>query len=143
MSEEKDLERLRKEKEKIIEKKGNIILPNTPDGVVHIPNDAEWHKFREQYGNMPIAIDFSATWCGPCKFFGPIFAKIQSEFKGKMLFVHVDIDEFPELANGFGVTGVPTTSIIFGDKEFERQVGAAPEPMFRQMVQKVLQKLKR
>ncbi len=143
MSEDNELERIRREKEKIIEKMGISMLPNTPDGVVHIPNEAEWQKFREQYADMPIAIDFSATWCGPCKFFGPIFAKIQSEFKDKMLFVHVDIDEFPELANGFGVTGVPTTSIIFGEKEIERQVGAAPEPMFRQMVQKALQKLHR
>jgi thioredoxin len=143
MSEDKELERIRQEKAKIIEKMGITILPNTPSEVVHIANEAEWQEFREKHANVPIAIDFSATWCMPCKFFQPIFAKIQSEFADKMAFVHVDIDEFPELANGFGVTGVPTTSIIFGDKELERQVGAAPEPMFRQMVQKVLQKLKR
>jgi thioredoxin-like negative regulator of GroEL len=59
-----------------------------------------------------------------------------------MVFVHVDIDEFRELANDFGVTGVPTTSIILGERELEHQVGAAPEPMFREMVQRALEKAK-
>ncbi len=143
MSEDKELSRIRKEKAKTIEKVSTTVVSNMPSGVVDIPGEGEWQEFRAKYGNIPIAIDFSATWCGPCKFFAPIFSKIQSEFKDKMLFVHVDIDEFPDLANGFGITGVPTTSIIFGDKEMERQVGAAPENMFRQMVQKVLQKLKK
>jgi len=143
MSDDRELERIRKEKAKIIEKMGITILPNTPGEVIHISNETDWQTLLGKHKNMPIAIDFSATWCMPCKFFAPIFAKLQSEFGDKMVFVHVDIDEFPELANGFGVTGVPTTTIIFGEKEVERQVGASPEPMFRQMIQRALQKLKK
>src|SRR5271157_6137585 len=139
MSDDPDLERIREEKAKELENLGITIMPNE---IVHISNKNEWEELQTNYKGIPIAIDFSATWCMPCKFFAPIFEKIQQEYGSEMVFVHVDIDEFRELANGFGITGVPTTSIILGERELERQVGAAPEPMFREMVQRALEKVK-
>ncbi|WP_302314743.1 co-chaperone YbbN, partial [uncultured Muribaculum sp.] len=72
---------------------------------------------------MPVVVDFSATWCPPCKQFKPIFHKLAKKYKGKVNFIYVDIDKAPQLAEQYGVTSVPT--ILFVDKEgvINRNIG--------------------
>lgn len=76
---------------------------------------------------MPVVVDFSATWCPPCKQFKPIFHKLAKKYKGKVNFIYVDIDKAPQLAEQYGVTSVPT--ILFVDKEgvINRNIGFMTE----------------
>jgi thioredoxin 1 len=53
-------------------------------------------------------VDFTATWCGPCKVLGPEIDKMSAEYAGKALVVKVDVDQSPELASRFAVMSVPT-----------------------------------
>lgn len=59
-------------------------------------------------GTQDAIIDFSATWCGPCKRLSPILDDLAKEYSGKIIFYNVDIDACRELAQAYGVSSVPT-----------------------------------
>lgn len=58
-------------------------------------------------GNKPAIIDFYADWCGPCKIASPILDEIGAEFSGKILVYKINTDQEQELAQIFGITGIP------------------------------------
>jgi thioredoxin len=58
-------------------------------------------------GTKPAIIDFYADWCGPCKIAGPILEEIGSEYAGKVLVYKINTDQERELAQVFGITGIP------------------------------------
>ena len=68
-------------------------------------------------------VDFSATWCGPCRMMAPILEDISDKYKGKYFFYQVDIDSAEELAGAFNITVVPTIVIYYEGKEIGRTSG--------------------
>ncbi len=72
---------------------------------------------------MPVLVDFFATWCGPCKMLGPVLESVAQEFQGKAKVVKVDIDESPELAGQYGITAVPTLLVFSGGKVVQKAMG--------------------
>ena len=60
---------------------------------------------------LPVVIDFSATWCGPCKKIAPIIEELAAEYEGKVNIFKCDVDENDELTSKFGIRNVPT--VIF------------------------------
>ncbi len=68
-----------------------------------------------QPADLPILIDFSAVWCGPCKKFAPIFHAAAEEYKGKFYFYTVDIDKCPEMAKTYSATSIPQVSVLYPD----------------------------
>jgi thioredoxin 1 len=73
--------------------------------------------------SVPFLLDFSATWCGPCKVLSPIVDKLADEFTGKVRVGKLDIDESPGVATKFSIRGVPTVLIFKGGEEAGRHVG--------------------
>ncbi|HEX4447138.1 MAG TPA: thioredoxin [Polyangiaceae bacterium] len=71
----------------------------------------------------PFLLDFSATWCGPCKVLSPIVDKLADEFQGKVKVGKLDIDDSPGVATKFGIRGVPTVLVFKGGEEAARHVG--------------------
>lgn len=69
--------------------------------------------------NKPTIVDFSASWCPPCRQLKPIFEKLAEEFKGRINFVTIDVDENPELSQSYGVQSIPM--MIFLDKDGQIQ----------------------
>lgn len=69
------------------------------------------------------AVDFFATWCGPCKMLGPIFVSVSQEMANEVNFVKVDIDQFNEIASKYGVQSVPTIIYFKNNQEVARTVG--------------------
>ena len=67
----------------------------------------------------PMIVYFSATWCPPCKQLKPIFEKLAEEFKGRVDFVTVDVDENPQLAQAYGVQSIPM--MVFLNKDGQIQ----------------------
>ncbi len=69
-------------------------------------------------------VDFSATWCGPCKMLAPTLNELASELAGKVKIVTMDIDDSPEVAARFGVRSIPCLVLFRDGKEISRTVGA-------------------
>jgi len=109
------------------------IMKNEPINVT----DAAFEKAVLQ-SSLPVIVDFWAPWCGPCKMVAPILDKIAQEYAGKVLVAKVNTDSDSEMAMQYGIQGIPTMLFVFGGKVINRQVGALPEPMLREVIDQFL-----
>lgn len=73
--------------------------------------------------DMPLVVDFWASWCMPCKIFAPVVEEVADELDGKANFGKVDVDEEQALATEYGIANIPTLVIFQNGKEKERLVG--------------------
>jgi thioredoxin 1 len=76
---------------------------------------------------VPVLVDFSATWCQPCRAIAPLVNQLAGEYEGRVKVTTVDIDESPATAQKFQIRGVPTLLMIKGGKVVGQQVGAVPK----------------
>ncbi len=81
-----------------------------------------------------VLVDFTASWCGPCKALAPVIEKLADEAAGKYKVVKVDIDEAPTLARRYGIRGVPTVMAFRGGAQVAQQVGLTNLETLRRMV---------
>lgn len=86
----------------------------------------------------PVLVDFSATWCGPCRALAPTIDTVASEYSGRLRVYKVDIDQASDTAAQFGVSSVPTCIFFRDGKEVDRFVGNQDLRSIRQRVEKVL-----
>lgn len=86
-------------------------------------------NFREETTNtdLPVLVDFWASWCGPCRMLAPIVEQIAEEYEGKIKVGKVNVDEEPELAAAFNVSSIPTVVIIKDGAVSEVSVGYRPK----------------
>ncbi|MGE3172289.1 MAG: thioredoxin [Planctomycetota bacterium] len=88
--------------------------------------------------STPVLVDFSATWCGPCKALAPTIDKVAAEYSGKLAVYKVDIDSAQETASTFDIRAVPTCIFFKGDKEVDRFTGPLDLRTIKGHVDKVL-----
>ena len=75
---------------------------------------------------VPVLVDFTATWCGPCKMLDPIVRQLAQDWGNKVKVVKLDVDESPELAMRFQVMGVPTLMLFSSGSPVQRMSGFQP-----------------
>lgn len=91
-----------------------------------------------QAEGLPLVLDFSATWCGPCKKIAPIIEELAGEYDGRVNIGKCDVDDNEELASRFGIRNVPTVLFIKDGNVVDRHVGAAPKSVFVEKINALL-----
>ena len=71
----------------------------------------------------PVVVDFYAPWCGPCKMVTPLLEQFAGELDGRLKFAKANVDDTPNLAARFEITGVPTLVLFRGGEAVDRVVG--------------------
>lgn len=98
------------------------------NGITEITID----NFQEKVvqSDIPVVIDFWASWCGPCRMFAPVFEEVAAEYQGKALFAKINVDEQEELAAKFKVMSIPTILVLSGGNIKNKSMGVMPKDKF-------------
>ena len=92
----------------------------------------------EKSRTVPVVVDLWAPWCGPCKQFGPLLERLAAEGGGKWIVAKVNVDESPQVARALGVQSIPLV-LAFKDADIISEfVGAQPENVVRQFVERLV-----
>lgn len=95
-------------------------------------------NFDETVSSGVAVVDFWATWCSPCKMLAPIIEELSNDYDGKVTVGKVDVDDYPNIAQKFGVFSIPTV-FIFKDGEIkERLVGFRAKSQLAEIIDKYL-----
>lgn len=76
---------------------------------------------------LPVLVDFTAVWCGPCKMIAPIIEQLHKEWEGKAKVVKCDADQNPNVLMQYGIMGIPTLILFKDGKPAERVTGYQPK----------------
>ncbi len=106
------------------------------DAVIHVNSEEEFYEILKT--NKIVVAEFSASWCGPCYVYAPIFEQVAKNVAGKAVFVKIDVDATPIVAQRFYVMSVPTTIIFVNGKPVQRIVGVIPEDRLQYYVETYL-----
>lgn len=106
--------------------------PAASDAVIEITED----KAPAPADGKAVVIDFSATWCGPCQKFKPIYHQVAGEYAAKANFYSADLDNLKALAEQFNVTSIPCIVIIKDGAEPVSRVGYMEESEFKELLDK-------
>jgi thioredoxin 1 len=88
--------------------------------------------------DIPVLVDFWATWCAPCKAIAPLVDAVADEYVGKVKVGKVNVDENQAIPGKFGVRGIPTLILFKGGAVVEQIVGAVPKSQLDAMLAKAL-----
>lgn len=92
----------------------------------------------EYLGTKPAIVDFTASWCGPCRSIAPILEQLANEYKDQIVVYKVDVDKAGEIAQAFGITSIPAILYIPLDGEPSMTIGARNKAKFQDEIQKIL-----
>jgi len=106
------------------------------DKVLTITKD----NFEEEVlkSDIPVLVDFWASWCGPCRAIAPIIDELADDFYGKAKVGKINVDEQGELAQKFRIMSIPTIMLFKGGQSVEKVVGQRPKEDFAALIEKNL-----
>lgn len=88
----------------------------------------------QRSNEVPVVVDFWATWCGPCRTLGPMLEQAATDYGGRFELVKVDVDQNQALAQQFGIQSIPTVVAFKDGKPVSQFMGAIPEPQLREFI---------
>lgn len=120
---------------------GQATAKAAPAGGSDLVRDGTLQSFGqdviEASSQVPVIVDFWATWCAPCRQLGPALEKAVIEAKGKVRLVKVDVDRYPEIAQQFRVQSLPAVYAVRDGAPIDGFVGALPEAQVKAFVSRL------
>ena len=100
----------------------------------------EFSSFQEllQTTNLPVLVDFYATWCGPCQMMAPILEQTGMYSKNRLQIVKIDTDKYPNLATKYGIQALPTLVVFKNGQPIDRIEGVVQVNQLVQHLQTLL-----
>ena len=89
-------------------------------------------------GNLPLVVDFWATWCGPCRMIAPIIEELAKEYDGKIVVGKCDVEENDDLAAEFGIRNIPTILFFKNGEVVDKLIGAQGKAKLEEKFQALL-----
>lgn len=96
--------------------------------------ESEWDELLTYSG--PVVVDFTATWCGPCRKVSPLMEQLAAEYENRVKVVKLDVDENKPVAKKFGIRSIPAVLIFKGGELVENITGVVPYENFSSAVDK-------
>lgn len=93
------------------------------------------NEFDQVKDSDVAVIDFSATWCGPCKMLAPVLEEVSEDFTGKVNFFNIDVDENPDLAGDFNISNIPAVVVLKKGKKVNMTVGFQPKENIKKFIE--------
>ncbi|HLD88979.1 MAG TPA: thioredoxin [Candidatus Nanoarchaeia archaeon] len=90
--------------------------------------------------DKPVLVEHWAEWCGPCRAIAPVIEKLEKEFKGKLKFTKVNVDDYSDIASHNDVRGIPCIIIFSKGTEIDRIVGFSSESQLKKKIEEILKK---
>lgn len=76
--------------------------------------------------DLPVLVDFYATWCGPCQMMAPILEQVNTQMNDRLMVVKIDTDNYPDLATNYQIHALPTLVLFKNGQPVERIEGVLP-----------------
>ncbi len=94
-------------------------------------------NFEEEVSKseLPVLLDFWASWCGPCRMVSPIVDEVANELEGKAKVGKINVDEEQELAQAFSIMSIPTLVVINNGKLVNQSVGVRSKQEIIEMIE--------
>ena len=89
-------------------------------------------------GNLPLVVDFWATWCGPCRMVAPIIQELANQYDGKIVVGKCDVEESEDLAAEYGIRNIPTILFIKNGEIVDKLIGAQSKAKFEEKFEALL-----
>jgi thioredoxin 1 len=104
------------------------------DKIVNVDSD----NFQSQVleAEVPVLVDFWATWCGPCRMVAPVLDQLADEWNGKVRVAKLDVDNAQQLAIQYQVSSIPTFILFKNGRVADRMMGAMPKPAFEEFIRR-------
>ena len=100
----------------------------------------QFSSFQELLANsnVPVLVDFYATWCGPCQVMAPILEQVGAHLKNRVQVVKIDTDRYPGLATQYQIHALPTLALFKNGQLVERLEGVMQAPQLVEHLQRLL-----
>jgi len=107
--------------------------------IVEVDDSNFEEEVIKRSSERPVVVDFYAVWCMPCKLIGPVLEKLAEQYGGKFILAKLNVDMSPKTSAEYGIMSIPSVKIFKEGKVVDEFIGALPEPMIEQWLEKNLE----